>query len=87
MGTLTECPDCGKHFAGRRCACGFERLSGAAGEAWERPAWMDQPKPCSAEENYRAAQNVTAVLEGQLTVEQARRVLHAIFKGREKELT
>lgn len=86
--TTTECPDCGKYFVGSQCECGYapKKPAREGTDPWQRPTWMDQPQPCTKEENYRAAENVKAVLNQEITVEQARLVLHAIFQGRELEL-
>jgi hypothetical protein len=83
MGTLTECPDCERHFVGDTCVCGYVLVKAPPETVWRSPAWMEQPAPCTAEENYRAAQNVQAVLKREITVHQAHLVLHAIFQGRE----
>lgn len=86
MATLTECPDCEKFFAGTRCECGYTLPKGNVIEGpWQKPAWMLEAHPCTAEENYRAAENVRAVLDHDITVHQAQLVLHAIFQGREQE--
>lgn len=89
MATRTECPDCGKHYSGKRCACGYTRLSVAPSAytpVTETPEWMKRPPPCTPEENEYAHNLVWAILEGLITVEQSHRVLTEMFLGRELEL-
>lgn len=52
----------------------------------ETPDWMKLPAPCSEEENEYAHHLVWGILAGEITPEQARRVLNEIFLGRELEL-
>ena len=86
MANLTECPDCEKFFVGDACECGYRVLrSNVIQGPWQRPAWMNQTRACTEEENYRAAENVQAVLDGVISVHQAHVVLNAIFHGRELE--
>ena len=82
-------PSAAKPACGRTCECGYRiPKSGdtAPTGAWQTPEWMLGPKPCTAEENAYAASLVRAVLDLEITPEQAQAVLHEIFQGREKEL-
>lgn len=47
------------------------------------PEWQTGTPACTQEENYRAAENLKAVLNQEITLHQAHHVLHAIFEGRE----
>ena len=91
MATLTECPDCGKLYRGKRCLCGFTMVrvvpaSQAYTPVTQEPEWMKHPPPCTPEENEYAHNLVWGILEGSVSVAQAQRVLNELFLGRELEL-
>lgn len=86
MATLTECPDCGKHYRSDRCECGFSMPKRHATPVTEVPDWTKRPQPCTPEQNEYAHNLVWAVVSNEITVEQAKRVLNELFLGRELEL-
>lgn len=88
MATRTECPDCGKFYGGKRCACGYTHVAVVqrATPVTETPDWMKKPPPCTPEENEYAHNLVWGILEGIVSVEQSHRLLNEIFLGRELEL-
>jgi hypothetical protein len=50
-----------------------------------RLGWLEQPPPCTPEENCRALRLLRAILTREMTPEQAHGVLHALFDGREQD--
>lgn len=52
---------------------------------YTEPAWMKEPPPCTPEEDFRALQIVSAVLDRDITTHQGHLMLNALFGGRELE--